>query len=260
MSELLESSTPWIEAGGVLLVGLVVAAIVAAAVNLAMRRLLRDQALAGRVAGWVFWLIGGIGLVVAVGRLAEPDATETGLAAAASRLLSSLPDLVIAVLVVVLGWAAATAVRAVLRQILSGLRPGAAEVLASVAYWTIVVLALLVAAEQVGIEVAVLRQLLSLILGGLILAAALAVGLGTRRLVGEVVAGRHVEQIVDVGDRLQVAGHEGVVVALGHASVRLVTADGEVEIPNGRLLAEPVLIRARSGGRSRGADDSHRSP
>lgn len=260
MSELLESSTPWIEAGGVLLVGLLVAAVVAAVVNLGMRRLLRDQALAGRVAGWVFWLIAAIGFVVAVGRLAEPDATQTGLAAASARLLSSLPDLVIAVLVVVLGWAAATAVRGALRQILSGLRPGTAEILAAVAYWTILVLALLVAAEQVGIEVAVLRQLLSLLLGGLILAAALAAGLGTRGLVAEIVAGRHVEQIVDIGDRISVAQHEGVVVALGHASVRLATADGEVEIPNGRLLAEPVVIRARSGGPSRGAAGSDRSP
>lgn len=258
MSELLESSTPWIEAGGVLLVGLLVAAVVAAVVNLGMRRLLRDQPLAGRVAGWVFWLIAVIGLVVAVGRLAEPDATQTGLAAAAARLLSSLPDLVIAVLVVVLGWAAATAVRGALRQILTGLRAGAAEIVASVVYWAILVLAVLVAAEQVGIEVAVLRQLLSLLLGGLILAAALAAGLGTRGLVAEVVAGRHVEQIVDIGDRIAVADHEGVVVALGHASVRLATADGEVEIPNSRFLASPVVIRARSGGPALGVDGSDR--
>lgn len=258
MSELLESSTPWIEAGGVLLVGLLVAAVVAAVVNMAMRRLLRDQALAGRVAGWVFWLIAAIGFVVAVGRLTEPDATETGLAAAAARLLSSLPDLVIAVLVVVLGWAAATAVRGAIRQTLSGVRPGAADIVAAVVYWTILVLALLVAAEQVGIEVGVLRQLLSLLVGGLVLAGALAVGLGTRGLVAEVVAGRHVQQIVDVGDRIAVAGHEGVVVARGHASVRLATADGEVEVPNGRLLADPVTIRVRSVDPSPVADRSDR--
>lgn len=248
MSELLESSTPWIEAGGVLLVGILVAAVVAALVNLSMRRLLRDQKLAGRVAGWVFWLITAIGLIVAVGRLAEPDATETGLAAAASRLLSSLPDLVIAVLVVVLGWAVATAVRGVLRQLLGGVRgPSGSEALASVAFWTILVLAVMVAADQVGIQIALLRQLLLLVVGGLVLAAAVALGLGTRQLVGEVVAGRHVEQIVGVGDRIRVAGHEGSVTALGHASVRLSTTEGEVEVPNGVFLSAPVVVVGRSG-------------
>lgn len=245
MSELLESSTPWIEAAGTLVAGLIVAAVVAAIVNLVMRRLLRDQALAGRVAGSVFWLVTAIGFVVAVGRLAEPDATETGLAAAASRLLSSLPDLLIALLVLVLGWAVATAVRGVLRQVLSRVRPVAADVLAPLAYWSILVLTILVAADQVGIQVVLLRQLLLLLIGGLVLAAALALGLGTRDLVGEVVAGRHVERIVGVGDRVQVAGHEGAVTALGHASVRLATTAGEVEVPNGVFLSAPVVVLDR---------------
>lgn len=247
MTELLESSTPWIEAGGILLVGLIVAAVVAALVNLTMRRLLRDQALAGRVAGWVFWLLTVVGFIVAVGRLAEPDATETGLAAAASRLLSSLPDLVIAILLVVLGWAVATAVRGVLRQVLSRFRPPAPDLLAHGAFWAILVLAVLVAADQVGIEVGLLRQLLLLVLGGLVAAAALSLGLGTRQLVGEIVAGRHVGQVVAIGDRVRVAGHEGVVAALGHASVRLSTADGEVEVPNGAFLSGPVVVVSRAG-------------
>lgn len=247
MTELLESSTPWIEAGGILLVGLIVAALVAAVVNLSMRRLLRDQALAGRVAGWVFWLITVVGFVVAVGRLAEPDAIETGLAAAASRLLSSLPDLVIGVLVVVLGWAVATAIRGVLRQVLGGMRQPAADLLAHGAFWAILVLSVLVASEQVGVEVTVLRHLLLLILGGLVLAMALALGLGTRHLVEEVVAGRHVGQIVAVGDRVRVAGHEGTVTALGHASVRLTATDGEIEVPNGVFLSGPVVVVSRGG-------------
>lgn len=247
MNELLESSAPWIEAGGTLVVGLLVAAVVAALVNLAMRRLLRDQALAGRVAGWVFWLIAVIGLLVAIARLAEPDATETGLAAAASRLLSSLPDLVIAVLVVVLGWAVATAVRGVLREVLRGVRPSATDLLGPVVFWAILVLAVLVAADQVGIQVALLRNLLLLVLGGVVLAASLALALGARQLVTEVIAGRHVEQIVGIGDRVRIGGHEGSVTALGHASVRLRTAEGELEIPNGIFLTDPVLVVDRAG-------------
>lgn len=245
MTQLLESSTPWIQAGVTLVAGLVVAAVVAAVVNFAMRRLLRDQALAGRVAGSVFWLLAAVGLVVAIGRLAEPDATETGLAAAAARMLSSLPDLLIALLVLVLGWAVATAVRGALRQALSRVRPEAGEILAPLTYWAILVLATLVAADQVGIQVSLLRNLLLLLLGGLVVAAAIAVGLGSRSLVGEIVAGRHAERIVAVGDRVRVAGHEGTVAALGHASVRLTTPDGEVEIPNGLFLSAPVVVLTR---------------
>lgn len=245
MTELLNSSTPWIEAAGTFVVGVLIAAVVAAAVNVVMRRLLEDEKQAGRVAGAIFWIVATIGLVVAVGRLAEPGATETGLAAAAARLLTALPDLLIALVVVVLGWAVAVAVRALLTQVLQRVRPGAAEVLAAVAYWSIVTLAVLIAADQVGIQIGLLRSLLLLVVGGIVLAAALALGLGTRDLVSEVVAGRHVERIVSAGDEIEVAGHRGTVTALGHASVRLATDHGQVELPNGLLLDEPVLIHRR---------------
>lgn len=247
MSELLSSSEPWVEAAVTFGGGVLVAALVAAAVNLLMRRLLDDHRRAGRVAGTVFWVVAALALLVAVGRLAEPGATETGLAAAAARLLTALPDLLLGLLVVVLGWAVAVAVRTLVSQVLQRVRPSAAELVAGTAYWAILVLAVLIAADQVGIQIGLLRNLLLIAIGGLVFATAVALGLGTRDLVAEVVAGRHVERIVALGDDIEVAGVRGVVAGLGHASVRLAApGGGEVELPNGLLLAEPVVIHARS--------------
>lgn len=247
MNELLESSTPWIEAGGTVLVGVLVAALVAALVNLVMRRLLRDARVAGRVAGSVFWVIAGIGVLVGVGRLAEPGATETGLDAAAARLLTALPDVVVGLLVIVLGWAVASAVRTALRQLLDRFRPRVAEVVAPAAFWAVIVLAVLIGADQVGVEVGLLRNLLLLVVAGVVAGAALAVGLGARDLVSDLVAGRHVDRIVQVGDEIEVEGHRGTVAALGHASLRLATPGGELEIPHGTFLRRPVLIVRRAG-------------
>lgn len=245
MEDLLSSSGPWLAAAGTFVVGVLVAALVAAAVNLVMRRLLGETERAGRVAGTVFWVVSAVAFVVAVGRLAEPAATETGLAAAASRLLTALPDLLIALLVLVLGWALAVAGRAVVGQLVQRVRPAIADVVAAVTYWAILVLTVLIAADQAGIQVGLLRHLLLILVGGIVLAGAVALGLGTRDLVAEVVAGRHVERILQVGDEVEVAGHHGTVAALGHASVRLTTERGEVEIPNGLLLDEPVVVTTR---------------
>jgi hypothetical protein len=245
VSDLLSSSSPWIAAGLTLLAAVVVGALVGAGVNMAMRRLLRDPKTGGRVAGAVFWTVVAIGFVVAIGRLAEPTATETGLAAAAERVLTGLPDLLIGLLVLVLGWALAVALRGLLRGVSSRLRLPASDLLPTIAMWVVLVLTILIAAEQVGIQVGLLRQLLLLIVAGIVLAAAVAMGLGTRDLVAAVVAGRHVERIVGLGDEVEVAGLAGRVVELGHASVRLFTADGEVEVPNGVFLSGPVRIVGR---------------
>jgi small-conductance mechanosensitive channel len=247
LSELLSSSEPWVEAAVTFGAGVILAALLAAAVNLVMRRLLDDHRRGGRGGGARVWVVAAVALLISMGRLAEPGATETGLAAAAARLLSALPDLILGLLVVVLGWAVAVAVRALVSQLLQRVRPSAAELVAGIVYWAILVLAILIAAEQVGIEIGLLRNLLLIVIGGLVFATAVALGLGTRDLVAEVVAGRHVERIVAVGDDIEVAGVRGVVTGLGHASVRLASpGGGEVELPNGLLLDEPVVIHARS--------------
>lgn len=246
MSELLTSPSVWIAAAITFVAGVLIAALVAAFVNFAARRLLGDQKLAGKVAGVVFWIIVVVGLIVAIGRVATPSATSSGLAAAATRLLTGLPDLLIGLLVVVLGWLLAIAVRGILRRVVERFEPAAADILAPLAYWSILVLTALLAADQVGIEIGLLRELLLLVLGGLVLAAALAIGFGSRDLIAAVVAGRHVEGIVRPGDEVEIAGHRGKVVGLGHASVRLSTETGEVEIPNPHFLAAPLLVWSRA--------------
>lgn len=244
--ELLRSSSPWLVALVTFVVGLLIAAAVAALVNLVARRLLRDDRGAGRLASFVFWALGWVALLVAIGRLAEPDATEVGLTAAATRLLTALPDLIVALLVLVLGWVLAIAVRTLVQRAVASVRPGVADVLATIASWSILVLTVLIAADQVGIQVGLLRSLLLLVVGGAVLAAAVALGLGTRDLVAAVVAGRHVERIVRVGDLVEVVGVRGRVRALGHASILITTDGGDLEIPNPRLLAEPVLVVERA--------------
>ncbi|MFP5309978.1 MAG: mechanosensitive ion channel domain-containing protein [Actinomycetes bacterium] len=247
MEELLTSSTPWIEAGVTLLLGVAVAAAVAALLNVAVRRLLRDPRTAGRISGSTFWALTVLAAVVAVGRLAEPEATRSGLEAAAARLLTAIPDLLVGLVVLVLGWSLAVALRTVLDRMLGRIAPTTAGVVAAVAFWSVLVLTVLVAADQIGIQVGVLRQLLLLLVAGAVAAVALALGLGSRDAVAAVVAGRHTERIVGVGDDVEVAGHRGRVTAVGHASVTLRTAAGAiVEVPHTALLAQPVVVHARA--------------
>ncbi len=187
---------------------------------------------------------GAVGVVLAMFAIALLSRlTGTELSA---RVLVALPAVLSAVLLVVVGLVLAPVARTLAARGLDRFRPGVADVVAPLVSWLVLGLALLLAAEQLGIETGLLRQLVLLLVGGVVLAAAVAVGLGTRELVAAVVAGRHVAQIVAVGDRIQVAGLEGTVVALGHASVRLDTGDGETEMPNAAFLAGAVVVLKRA--------------
>ena len=186
---------------------------------------------------------GAVGVVLAVFAVALLTRL-TG--APATRVLVAVPGVVAAVLLVVLGLTLAPVARSLTHRGLARLRPGVADVAAPLVYWLVLGLALLLAADQLGVETRLVQQLLVLVVGGLALAMALALGLGSRELVAAVVAGRHVAQIVAVGDRVGVDGHEGIVEALGHASVRLSIEGGEVEVPNRCFLDGAVVVLERA--------------
>ena len=252
---------PLIAAVGFAVLGMVAALVVNLLVRAIGRRVLRDRDRTDGMAAFSGWIVLAVFLVVAIGRLADPDITEPGLRAAAARSLGLLPDVLIAVLLVAFGVVLATALRGVLRRLLEPVRPAAAEVVPNIAYWGVVGLALLLGADQIGVETGLVVWLLLTLVGGLVLAFALALGLGARDLVAAVVAGRHAAQIVAVGDEVEVDGQRGTVVSLGHASVRLELAGTrgiglasagsdavEAEIPNRRFLEGPVLVHRRATG------------
>jgi hypothetical protein len=210
------------------------------------RRIVGDRERAGRLAAGSVWAVLAIFAIAALSRLLGPEVARPGLATAATRLFARFPDVLIALLLVVLGLILATGVRLVARRLLAPVQPGAADLVASVAYWTVVGVAVLLAAEQVGIRTGLVQSLALILLGGVVLAAALALGLGARDLVSAVVAGRHAAQVVGVGDEVEVAGRRGVVRALGHASVRLAVGDSDVEVPNRAFLEDAVVVHRRA--------------
>lgn len=224
--------------GGYVLLAVVVLAVVGLLVGFVARRAVAEPARQRQL------IRTAVGVVLVVFVLAA--LTPLTGAASASRVLAVLPAVVAATLILVLGLFVAPLARGLTHRGLAQLRPGVADLVAPLVYWLVIGLTVLLAADQLGLETRLVQQLVALVVGGLVLAAGLALGLGSRDLVGAVVAGRHVAQIVAVGDRVEVAGQAGTVVALGHASVRLaLDGGGEVEVPNSLLLSQPVLVHRR---------------
>ncbi len=122
--------------------------------------------------------------VVAIGFLVGLSAFEAASASAlATRLLEFVPHLLAAVVIVAIGLAGA---RAVERSVLIGaVNMGfhSARLLGLGARWLVVVLAFAIALEQLGVGGRVVPVALGILFGGIVLALALAVGLGAKDLV-----------------------------------------------------------------------------
>jgi hypothetical protein len=134
-----------------------------------------ELSLAGLIAGLTYWLVL---LVVAVSA-----ANSLGLDAVAglvNRVALFLPNVVVAVLVLVFGTLFARFLNRLLFAWLNGMKAPAALALSTGTEYAVQVFALFIALEQLEIGTRMLTAAFAIAFGGLVLALALAFGLGGR--------------------------------------------------------------------------------
>lgn len=193
---------------------------------------------------FLFWLATAVGLVVGAGIL-DP----TSLAPLPGRLLSYLPRVLVAGLIVIGGYALATALAAGLGTGLARAagrtrRQGMAAIRIS-----IMAAAVLLALGQLGVDVTVITLLLAALAFGTAAALALLIGLGGREVARNVAAGRYVKRILRLGDEVSVGKLTGVVVAIHPVTLELQTeSPGTTHVPHARLMADPVRVQRASSG------------
>jgi hypothetical protein len=131
------------------------------------------------VARGTFWIVLAAGVALALGVLGANNTSALGLA-----VLAFLPRLVVGALVLLAGVGAA---RFLERSVLigavnQGIRQ--ARLLALAVKWVVLVLAAAMSLQHVGVGGSLPTIAFTIVVGGIVLAAALAVGLGARDAVG----------------------------------------------------------------------------
>jgi hypothetical protein len=235
----------WISAAIAAGAGLVVGAIAARITRNALGRTSRDaiRGAAAPVGSLVFSVIFIIGLVVALG-FVNPDSLDT----IPADLVDFLPRALAAAIVVIGGNVVATIARSTTQRALRGTGP--AERFGPPTVRAIVLaFAFILGAAQLGIDTTIINIAAAAILFGTAATMALLVGLGGRRVAGEVAAGRAWRKSLEVGDRVKASGLpggevDGVVVGIRPTSVELDCAGRSLLVPNSQLL-DVVVERIR---------------
>ncbi len=139
-----------------------------------------------------------------------------------------------------------------LAQMLSGLVRGAAESvgldyangLARIAQGLVIIISISVAIGQLEVKTELLNYVIAIVLITFGLAVALAFGLGSRELVGQILAGIYVRELYEVGQRVRLEDIEGQIEEIGTVKTLLLTDDGELA-----SVANKVLLEQRVGSR-----------
>ncbi|KRW58014.1 mechanosensitive ion channel family protein [Pseudomonas sp. TTU2014-080ASC] len=139
-----------------------------------------------------------------------------------------------------------------LGHLVSGLVRGAAEGvgleyahgLGRIAQGLVIIISISVAIGQLEVKTDLLNNVIAIVLISAGLAVALALGLGSRDIASQILAGIYVRELYEVGQYVEVGGVEGQIEEIGTVKTTLLTDDGElISVSNRTLLDQRVSSR-----------------
>lgn len=161
------------------------------------------------------------------------------------RIVDFLPKVLIATIILLVGYLVADTVQSVVHRALDSLGLDYAKALANILFGFIFVLVLTVALSQLEIETELLNASVKIILASLGLGLAICLGLGLKRMANQIVSGVYARDIYKVGTTLIFEGEETKVAGVGPVTTKLQTNDGGfIMVPNDELLGS--VTRGRS--------------
>jgi hypothetical protein len=175
----------------ILIVGLIIAALVAKAVTMLLRKVGFDRMAdrigltrfeqrmgvkmdaAGILGKIVYWFIVLIFLVPAADALGVPAVSNV-----LNSLVAYIPNVFVAILVLFLGALAATVVADLVRGVVASANIGNPNIFAGIARWAIIGFAVLIALEQLKVAPDLINELFGAVVAAVAIAFGLAFGLG----------------------------------------------------------------------------------
>ena len=187
----------------ILIVGWIVAKIIRTIVN-GMLKAVRFDALAEKagisevlrkgnikttarevISGLVYWLVMIMVLIMVANALGLPKASDV-----LSSLFAYIPNVIAALLVLVVAMFLASFVSGIVLTVAGNAKLPRPHLLAGISRWAIIMFAVTIALAQLGIAAFFVTTTFNIILGGIVLALALAFGLG-----GKDAAARYLEEL-----------------------------------------------------------------
>ena len=232
---------PWIYAAGAVIVGLLSGVVGAALVRVIILKGREDRAemhdAARATSTFLFLFFTALGAIVAIG-FVNPETLEP----IPADILRKSPRILAAGLILIAGRAIAYALGGAVNTAFAGSTTRVRAQIATAGRFLVYAVAAVLALSQLGVDTTILSILAGAVTFGLAGAFALLVGLGGREMGGELAAGRQLSRIVSVGDRVEVDGIAGRIVALHPASVEIELDGASLHVANTRLTRGDLRV------------------
>jgi Conserved TM helix/Mechanosensitive ion channel len=193
------------------------------------------SAVIGRFIYWIFVL-----LIIAS---AAETLNWTIVSELIQKLFAYLPKLATGIGIFIVGSYLASLARDFIRSATASLGISTGRILSSVLYYLLFIMVVLTAMEQASIDTRILSTNLLMIIGAIMLAAAISYGFASRDVLSNILAGFFNRRTFQKGMVIEVDGIQGMIVEMSNVAVTIQVSENErVVIPSHQLLTTKVKI------------------
>lgn len=157
-------------------------------------------------------------------------------------LFGYLPTLISALLILVGGLYLATVVKKAVTNLMESLGVGGIKMVSGAIFYLITFFVSITALNQAGVDTEIITSNFSLVLGAFLLAFSLALGLGSKEIVGDLLRTFYTRKIYEVGDSIRLKNIEGRIEAIDHISMIVKTKKGKIVVPIKKITENTVEL------------------
>lgn len=157
-------------------------------------------------------------------------------------LFGYLPTLLSALLILVGGLYLATIVKKAVTEVMESIGTGGIKMVSGAIFYLITFFVSITALNQAGVDTDIITSNFSLVLGAFLLAFSLALGLGSKEIVGDLLRTFYTRKIYEVGDTIRFKDIEGKIEAIDHISMVVKTKKGKIVVPIKKITENTVEL------------------
>ena len=159
------------------------------------------------------------------------------------NLLHYLPQLLSAVIIFMIGLFIANFVKKSIQTFFKSFELSGSKIISQLVFFILLAIISITALNQAGINTDIITSNLNLIFGAFLAAAALAIGLGARDVVADLLRTFYTRRTYEVGQHIKFKNIEGEIITIDDISMTLKTTSGKLIIPIKEIVENQVEVK-----------------
>ena len=158
------------------------------------------------------------------------------------NLLHYLPQLLSAIIIFMIGLFIANFVKKSIQSFFKSFELSGSKIISQLVFFILLAIISITALNQAGINTDIITSNLNLIFGAVLAALALAIGLGARDVVADLLRTFYARRTYEIGQNIRFKNIEGEIIAIDDISITLKTTKGKLIIPIREIVENQVEV------------------